>query len=160
MEYHHIKLTDIEPGIIYKSLCASYKGWDDFSKWEGDWKQFDKDIHNFPDTIGNSGFGTTMGENFVGLISWDPRRFPSYVIIGHHCILPKFQNRGIGRHQLTHAFAKFQAMGFRHARVSTSRDRFFSYARKMYESSGFIECAPYRKDGADMIYYSKTFRNQ
>jgi hypothetical protein len=38
MEFHRIKRSDIDPGIIYKALCTTYKGWDDFSKWEGDWK--------------------------------------------------------------------------------------------------------------------------
>lgn len=156
MGFHHIKLSNIEPGKIYKALCASYKGWDDFSNWEKEWKQFDKDIHDHPDTIGSSGFGTILEENLVGFISWDPRQFPSYVIIGHNCVLPKYQNRGIGKYQIIEALTKFQAMDFQNVRVSTSRSQFFLYARKMYESCGFFECAPYRDDGVNMIYYTKT----
>ncbi len=156
MNFNHLKLSDIETGIIYKVLCTSYKGWDDYSKWEGDWKQFDKNVHDFPDTIGNSGFGTTLENILVGFISWDPRQFPLYVIIGHNCVQSKYQNQGIGRHQIKHALIKFQEMGFHSAMVSTSQNQFFSHARKMYESCGFVECAPYRNDGVNMIYYSKT----
>ena len=154
MKYHHIKLSDIEPGIIYKTLCTSYKGWDEYSKWESEWKQFDKDIHDFPDSIGSSGFGTLLGNDFVGFISWDPRQYPSYVIVGHNCVLPKYRNQEIGKHQITYALNNFQTNGFRCARVSTKRDQFFNYARKLYESCGFVECSPYRDDGANMIYYS------
>jgi GNAT superfamily N-acetyltransferase len=159
MEFHHIKLADIEPGIIYDALCTSYKGWVEYPKQEGDWYQFDKDIYNNPDTIGSSGFGTILGEVLVGFISWDPRQFPSYVIIGHNCVLPKYQNRGIGKHQIASALTKFQAMGFRSASVSTSSDQFFAGARKMYESCGFVECSTYRNDVEDMIYYSIELKN-
>ena len=143
MKYTYLKLADVEPETIYKALCASYKGWEDFSKWENEWKQFDKDIHEFPDTIGSSGFGT----------------FPSYVIIGHNCVLPKCRNQGIGKHQITKALNSLQQHGFEFARVSTKRDHFFKSARRMYESCGFIECSPYRNDGENMIYYAIELKN-
>jgi len=154
MNYNYVKLSDVEQGNIYKALCASYQEWEDFSKWENDGKQFDKDIHNFPDTIGSSGFVTIMGRELVGFISWDPRQFPSYVIIAHNCVLPEYRNQGIGKHQITRALSSFQQYGFEFARVSTKRDPFFKSARRMYESCGFSECSPYRNDGENMIYYS------
>ena len=159
MKFEYIKLKDIEPGNIYKALCTSYREWEDFLKYENDWKQFDKDIHNFPDTIGGSGFGTLLDENFVGFISWDPRQFPSYVIIGHNCVLPEYRNRGLGKHQVSYALNSFKQYGFDFARVSTKRDPFFKYARKMYESCGFVECSPYRDDGENMIYYCIDLKN-
>jgi GNAT superfamily N-acetyltransferase len=154
MAFTHINLSDVGVGLIYKSLCASYKGWADFSIWESSWKQFDKDVHDFPDGIGSSGFGTLLGMNMVGFISWDPRQYPFHVIIGHNCVLPKYRNQGIGKHQITCALNNFQKDGFQYAKVSTKRDRFFTHARQMYESCGFVECAPYRNDGENMIYYS------
>ncbi|MFC1886563.1 GNAT family N-acetyltransferase [Thermodesulfobacteriota bacterium] len=159
MEYNYLKLSDIDTGNIYKILCKSYQGWEYFSKYENDWKQFDKDIHEFPDAIGSSGFGTFLGSAFVGYISWDPRQFPSYVIVGHNCVLPKYRNQGIGKHQITRALNSFQQYGFEFARVSTKRDTFFNYARRMYESCGFTECSPYRNDGENMIYYSLKLIN-
>ena len=159
MKYTYLKLSELEPETIYKALCVSYQGWEDFSKWENDWKQFDKDIHEFPDTIGSSGFGTFLGETIVGFISWDPRQFPSHVILGHNCVLPKYRKQGIGKHQITKALNSFQQYGFEFARVSTNRDTFFKYARRMYESCGFTECSPYRYDGENMIYYSIELRN-
>jgi ribosomal protein S18 acetylase RimI-like enzyme len=159
MKYTYLKLSDAESETIYKALCKSYQGWEDFSKWENDWKEFDKDIHEFPDTIGSSGFATFLGETIVGFISWDPRQFPSYVIIGHNCVLPKYRNQGIGKQQITKALNSFQQHGFEIARVSTKRDSFFKYSRRMYESCGFIECSPYRNDGENMIYYSMELKN-
>ena len=64
-----------------------------FSKYEEDWYEFDKDIHNDPDGIGSSGFGTFLGKEFVGFISWDPRQFPLFVIIGYNCVLPECRNQ-------------------------------------------------------------------
>ena len=154
-----MKLSDTEPSIIYKALCTSYQGWEDISKWESDWKQFDKEIHEFTDTIGNSGFGTFLGNVFIGFISWDPRQSPSYVIVGHNCVLPKYRNQGIGKHQITRALNSFQQQKFEIARVSTKRDTFFKYSRRMYESCGFTECSPYRNDGDNMIYYSIDLKN-
>lgn len=159
MEFKHKKLSDIEYGLIYKALCSSYKGWDDFSIWEDEWKQFDKDVHDFPDTIGSSGFGTLLEKQIAGFISWDPRQYPMCVIIGHNCVLPKYRNQEIGKHQVTRALNRFQQYGFESAKVSTKRDPFFKYARKMYESCGFVECAPYRNDGENMIYYSIELKN-
>jgi GNAT superfamily N-acetyltransferase len=160
MDFRYIRLSDIEPGLTYKALSASYRGWDEFSKWEGEWKQFDKDIHNFPDGIGSSGFGTLVGTNLVGFISWDPRQYPSHVIIGHNCVLPEYRNQGIGKHQIMHALNQFAKDGFLLARVSTRRDQFFTNARKMYESCGFVACAPHWNDGENMIYYSKQIGAQ
>ncbi len=157
MEFKQIKLSGIEPGLVYKILCESYKGWQNFSKYEEDWKQFDQDIHNNPDGIGSSGFGTFRGEEFVGFISWDPTQFPSYVIIGHNCVLPKYRNQGIGKYQLGNALDRFEKMGFHNARVSTKDSNFFKHARQMYESCGFVEYKPYRDDGENMIYYSRIF---
>jgi GNAT superfamily N-acetyltransferase len=159
MKYRYLKLSDIESGTIYKALCTSYRRWEYFSKYENDWKQFDKDIHNFPDAIGSSGFGTFLGNAFVGFISWDPRQFPSYVIIGHNCVLPEYRNQGIGKHQTKRALNRFLQYGFELARVSTKRDPFFKYARRMYESCGFAECSRYRDDGENMIYYSVGLKN-
>ena len=159
MKFRHIKLSDIKPGIIYKALCESYNGLDDYSKWINDWKQFDKDIHEYPDKIGGSGFGTILEENFVGFISWDPRQFPSFVIIGHNIVLPKYRNQGIGKHQIRWALDTLKKNGFLCAKVSTKRDQYFTNARKIYESCGFVECAPYRNDGENMIYYSVKLRN-
>ena len=159
MDFKHINLPEIKPGLIYKALCTSYKGWDEFSKWKDEWQQFDKDIHVFPNGIGSSGFCTLSRENFVGFISWDPRQFPLHVIIGHNCVLPKYRNQGIGKHQISSALKEFQKKGFQYARVSTKRDQFFKNARRMYESCGFVECAPYRNDGENMIYYSIELKN-
>ena len=158
-EFDYINLTEIEPGNVYKALYTSYREWEDYSRWQNDWKQFDKDIHDFPDTIGSSGFATLFKKNITGFISWDPSNFPLYAIIGHNCVLPEYRNRGIGKHQVSSAVTRFMKYGFESAKVSTRRDPFFKYARKMYESCGFIECAPYRDDGENMIYYSIDLEN-
>ena len=160
MDFKHIKLANIGPGLIFRTLLESYKGWSDFSKYEDEWNQFDKDIHDYSGSIGSSGFGTILGESLIGFISWDGRQFPLYVIIGHNCVLPEFRNRGIGKYQLSRALNQLDKLGFFNARVSTQRAEFFINARMMYESCGFVECAPYKNDGENMIYYSRELRRR
>jgi len=160
MDFKHTKLANIGQGLIFRTLCESHKGWPDFSKYEEKWNQFDKDIHDFSGSIGSSGFGTILGELLIGFISWDGRQFPSYVIIGHNCVLPEFRNRGIGKYQLSSALNQLNKMGFYHAKVSTKRSEFFMYAKMMYESCGFVECTPYRNDGVNMIYYSQELKSR
>jgi GNAT superfamily N-acetyltransferase len=160
MDFKHTKLANIEPGLVFRTLCESYKGWSDFSKYEEEWNQFDKDIHDNSGSIGSSGFGTILGETLIGFISWDGKQFPSYVIIGHNCVLPEFRNRGIGKYQLSSALIQLDKMGFYQARVSTKRSEFFMYARMMYESCGFVECSPYTNDGVNIIYYSQGLRSR
>jgi hypothetical protein len=52
-------------------------------EWEKDWIKYDREIFQYPDTIGTSGFISYSGTEIVGFASYDPRKHPIEVI-GHN----------------------------------------------------------------------------
>ena len=137
-------------------LRESYHDWELFSEWEFGWKEYDKQVFQLPDSVGASGKVTVFDNHTVGFVSWDPRNYPDYVIIGHNCVLPEYRRQGLGKMQIIHSIKFLNSCGFKKARVSTGKDMYFQGARKMYESCGFIECEAYRNDGPNMIYYERV----
>lgn len=77
-------------------------------------------------------------DHIVGMFCWDPRNYPT-VTIGHNCILPTFQNLGLGKQQINIALKIFKEKGFKKAQVSTGQMGFFLPAQKMYTGAGFNE---------------------
>jgi ribosomal protein S18 acetylase RimI-like enzyme len=67
---------------------------------------------------------------------WDPRNFP-IGIIGHNCILPTFQSKGLGKEQMSIALAILKEKGFKVVQVSTGLMSFFIPAQRMYSGVGF-----------------------
>jgi ribosomal protein S18 acetylase RimI-like enzyme len=49
------------------------------------------------------GFITTLNDEAIGFIVWDPRNIPEYVEIGHNCIASKYKGNGYGKMQLQEA---------------------------------------------------------
>ncbi len=158
MKKDYIPLTELTPGSIEQMLRQSYIGWNQFSKWEAAWKEYDRQVFTMPDTVGKSGRATLLDEIPVGFVSWDPRNYPEFVIIGHNCVLPQFRKKGIGKTQLKYALEYLMDIGFKKARVSTEITPFFLPARKMYASCGFKVRSAYRDDGPNTIYYEKYLR--
>ncbi len=152
-------LLSLEKGQIYKLLERSYNNWQDADKWKKDWLIYDNDVFSNPLTIGKCGAVTFVGDSPIGFVSWDPRNHPEFVIIGHNCILQEYRGNGFGKFQIKYACNLFMKQGFELARVSTGSDSFFSPARKMYESVGFIRRDAYRNDEPDMIYYEMILKD-
>ena len=99
------KLSESKEGIIYTLLNRSYEGLtrqipELLNKWQDDWRQYDEEVHKFPDTIGNAGFLTSINEKEIGFGSYDPRQSPELGIIGHNCILPEFRGNNFGKAQI------------------------------------------------------------
>jgi GNAT superfamily N-acetyltransferase len=103
------------------------------------WDEFDKEIFEYADSVGNCVFLTLLGEQVVGFGSYDPRGRPDFGIIGHNCILPEFRGQGYGKQQILEIIRRFQSLGIRRAKASTGSQLFFVPARRMYLSCGFIE---------------------
>jgi len=53
------------------------------------------------------------------------------------------RGRGIGRAMLTHLLGVAQARGFRRVSLETGTMEAFAPARALYESAGFVPCAPF-----------------
>jgi ribosomal protein S18 acetylase RimI-like enzyme len=81
------------------------------------------------------GFITTLNDEAIGFVVWDPRNMPEYVEIGHNCIVPKYKNNGYGKIQLQEAVNRINKNDLRKIIVTTDDD--LIPAQRMYESVGF-----------------------
>ncbi len=101
------------------------------------WDDFDREVHEAPDTVGRSGFVTLVGTRVAGFASWDPRGWPDVVRVGHNCVRPAFQRQGLGGRQIEEILARSRARGFAKAEARTGDEPFFEPARRMYVKHGF-----------------------
>ena len=142
-----------KPGLIASILECVYAPLleSDPRIWEPErtnWEEYDREIFEYPETVGKSIFLSQLADQIVGFASWDPRQRPRYGIIGHNCILPKFCGRGYGKRQIEEVLRRFAQIGIETARVSTNDYPFFIPAQRMYESCGFREVRriPWKRD--------------
>jgi GNAT superfamily N-acetyltransferase len=102
-----------------------------------DWTGYDAAVHAEPETIGGAGLFSLLRGRVIGFASWDPRGWPDVGQVGHNCVLPEHQGRGVGRRQIEEVLALFRRRGFARARVRTDEHPFFEPARRMYRRCGF-----------------------
>jgi GNAT superfamily N-acetyltransferase len=126
-------------------------------KYLKNWREFDNNCFEHPETIGKCAHITKVGDKPIGLWSYDPRNFPEYGIVGHNCILPKYRRNGYGKKQIQEMLNIFKENGCKEARVTTTNNEFFIPAQKMYESLGFRETKRYfdKYWGLELIDYNK-----
>jgi GNAT superfamily N-acetyltransferase len=134
-------LCEAPRGTVLSLLLRCYAPWASadpslYRDWERSWREYDDEIHSYPDTIARAGFLSCVGETVIGFGSWDPRPFPT-ARIGHNCVLPTFRGQGYGTTQLKHLATVLRAAGFTRAVVQTGELDFFAPARAMYERCGF-----------------------
>jgi GNAT superfamily N-acetyltransferase len=136
-------LDRFRPGVISDLLVRSYQELLDsnpeYWRFESErWREFDREAFANPGTVGACAFITCVGEQMVGLGSFEPRDANSGWI-GHNCIVPEHRCQGLGRAQLDHIIRLMTNRGIREIRVTTGTQPFFAPARRMYESRGFTE---------------------
>lgn len=142
------EIAKYEPGIIRDLLFASYAEILDQDLQE-QFRQFDREVFENPDTVGACTFITTIDSDIIGMASYDPRQAPKMGIIGHNCILPEHQEKGYGRQQILEIIRRLKARHIRRAAVTTSKHPFFGPACRMYLSCGFSELENKRKNPKD-----------
>ena len=119
-------------------LCESYASlWNE--RMEANYRKVDRETFANPDTIGPCSFITCLDDEPIGFACYDPRPGPASAVIGHNCILPKFQRRGFGYQQVTEILRRLKEKGFHRVTVTTSDHPFFIPAQKMYLACGFTE---------------------
>lgn len=138
------QLTTLNRGEVFKALkkiYSDYKKIDNlqYLRWAQDWKEYDELLFNNPDTVGNAGFTTFLNNKLSGFCSWDPRKSPDQVIVGHNGVLPEFRKNGIGVLQITEMINIFEKAGYKQIFASTGNEIFFEPAQKMYLKCGFKE---------------------
>ncbi|MCL2593646.1 MAG: GNAT family N-acetyltransferase [Defluviitaleaceae bacterium] len=136
MELKFNKISNYKQGILSDLLTDAYS-FD--SKWinaYGDkWCEEDRFFFDNLNIADSCGFITTLNDEVIGFIVWDPRNIPEYAIIGHNCITPKYKGKGYGKLQLQEAVNRIAQKGTKKIFVSTNDD--LIPAQKMYESVGF-----------------------
>lgn len=135
-------ITRHRPGTIAFLLLQSYADLLVDQHWEEErekWLQFDQEVFENPETIGECTFITCLGDEIIGFAFFDLRGRPEYAAIGHNCILPRFRRNGYGKRQILEVLSRLRSMGIAKAVVSTSEHPFFFPARRMYLSCGFQE---------------------
>lgn len=95
---HHISLKQpfiisnlIDVEMIFDKFCSS------------DWHDFDTFFFDNLHIADKYCFITTLHDEAIGFVSWDPRNMPEYVEIGHNCIIQKYKGNGYGKIQLKEA---------------------------------------------------------
>lgn len=82
------KVSGFKRGTLFELLSDAYS-FD--GRWEdccgADWKEFDDFFFDNPQIADRYGFITVLNGKAAGLASWDPRKMPEYVEIGHNCII-------------------------------------------------------------------------
>ena len=131
-------------GLLVSLLSQSYADYFQYDPeckkvWQKDWKGYDSDVFQYPDTVGACGFVTSLEGRAIGFASWDPRQLPEIGIIGHNCILPSFRGNSYGKRQIVKALDILKEKGCRTVCVTTGEHFFFRPAQQMYISCGFRE---------------------
>lgn len=131
-------LDKYKQGLLYSLLFDSYKEFPDKANYVNDWKKFDKEAFTNP-KIGECIIVTCIDNKPIGFVSYDSRQGPEFGIIGHNCVLPKYQGQGYGKKQIEKLLKKFKELHYKKACVKTGDHPFFINANKMYLSLGFKE---------------------
>lgn len=134
-------LRDFPPGTITSLLCRAYSAikHSDPQFWAREnptWEEYDRQVHDLPETVGSCGFISVLEQAPVGMASWDPRQFP-VAAIGHNCVVPPLWGKGYGSTQLRGVLHRLGQLGFRKVRAQTGDQPFFAPARRMYQACGF-----------------------
>ena len=130
------KISDFDRGILHQLLVDAYSFDSRWQKrFEPDWIEFDNFFFDNLEIADKSGFITTLNNEPIGHISWDPRNRPEYVAIGHNCIASKYKGNGYGKIQLQEAIHRILQDDVKKVIVTTNSR--LVPAEHMYESVGF-----------------------
>jgi ribosomal protein S18 acetylase RimI-like enzyme len=130
------KVSDFNRGIFFEllkdaySLNCSYE-----QNFSFNWQASDNFYFDNLQIADNYGFITTLNDEAIGFIFWDPRNMPEYAEIGHNCIASKHKGKGYGKIQLQEAINRIIKNDVRKIIVTTNED--LIPAQRNYESVGF-----------------------
>lgn len=136
MDIKFRKITEFPRGTLAALLKDGYSFEPKFAYyWQKQWQEFDNFFYDNPQIAEKYGFITVLDDEPIGLVSWDPRKLPEYVEIGHNCIATKHKRNGYGRRQMQEAVNRIIAQGAKRIIVWTNEN--LVAAQRTYESVGF-----------------------
>ncbi len=130
------KISEFNRGKLFDLLADAYS-FDSRCEhfWGFSWREFDDFFFDNLEIADRCGFITTLNEEAIGFVSYDPRNMPEHVIIGHNCIASRYKGFGYGKTQLQEAIKRISERNPRRILVTTNEGLF--PASRMYESVGF-----------------------
>jgi len=130
------KVSDFNRGILFELLTDAYSFDCRYEQsCNPDWQAFDNFFFDNLQIADKYGFITTLNDEAIGFVSWNPRNMPEYAEIGHNCIASKHKSNGYGKRQLQEAVNRIIQNDVRKIIVTTNDD--LIPAQRMYESVGF-----------------------
>ena len=144
IEYRPI--GELPSGTLYRQLADAYSFCADCQTyWDAEWKAYDAFFYAEKSIAERYGFVTVADGAPVGHVTWDPRKLPAYAILGHNCIVTRYQGKGFGKAQLGEAVLRIRTSGAQSIRVTTNA--FAVPAIGNYERAGFVRTA--ERENAD-----------
>lgn len=133
------KITEFPRGTLYNQLVDAYSFNDECKKtWDTFWKEYDNFFYNNVNIANKCGFITVLDGKPIGHISWNPKNRPSYVEIGHNCIVSKYKGKGYGHVQLEEAIRRIKEYD-NLDKIIVTTNKIFVPAQRNYESVGFVK---------------------
>lgn len=130
------KVSDFNRGIIFELLKDAYSFDCRYEQsWYPNWQDCDNFFFDNLEIADKCGFITTLNDEAIGFVVWDPRNMPEYAEIGHNCIASKYKGNGYGKMQLQEAVNRITQNGAEKIIVTT--DDGLIAAQRTYESVGF-----------------------
>lgn len=130
------KVSGFNRGILFTLLKDAYSFDRRYEeKCHSDWQDFDNFFFDHLQIADKCGFITTLNDEAIGFVSWDPRNMPEYAEIGHNCIASKHKSNGYGKIQLQEAINRIIQNNVEKIIVTTDND--LISAQRTYESVGF-----------------------
>ncbi len=134
----YFEFSRFHRGILNEMLMDAYSQAQQIvDRHKSDWQEFDNFVFNNLNFMDKCGFVSVENDEPIGFVSWDPRKLPDSMEIGHNCIIGKFKGKGYGSRQLGHALKTMAERKPSRILVKTGNTDFFMPARKMYQSAGF-----------------------
>lgn len=130
------KLSGFNRGILLELLTDAYSFDRRYEQSSiSDWQDFDNFFFDHLQIADKYAFITTVNDEPIGFVVWDPRNMPEYAEIGHNCIASKHKGNGYGKIQLQEAVNRITQNDVTKIIVTTNDD--LNPAQRMYESVGF-----------------------
>lgn len=130
------KVSNFNRGILVDLLTDSYSFDCRYEQnYKSDWQLFDDFFFDNLQIADKYGFITTLNDEAIGFVSWDPRNMPEYAVIGHNCVASKHKGSGYGKTQLQEAVNRIVRHDVRKIIVTTNNN--LIPAQRMYEHVGF-----------------------